>query len=64
MVKDEVPYDPEPGTCIHQQHDALDALWVGLMRKRVKWVLDADVPDFFGTVVQLWECVRKKENGS
>jgi RNA-directed DNA polymerase len=33
------------------QHDALDALWVGLMRKKVKWVLDADVRDFFGTVV-------------
>src|SRR3954453_23690575 len=24
------------------QHDALDALWVGLMRTRVNWVLDAD----------------------
>jgi group II intron reverse transcriptase/maturase len=33
------------------QHDALDALCVGLMRKKVKWVLDADVRDFFGTVV-------------
>src|SRR5713101_4424592 len=24
-------------------HDALDALWVGIMRKRVNWVLDADI---------------------
>jgi retron-type reverse transcriptase len=32
-------------------HHALDALWVGLMRKEVNWVLDADVRDFFGTVI-------------
>jgi RNA-directed DNA polymerase len=25
------------------QHDALDALWVGIMRKKVSWVLDADI---------------------
>jgi len=29
------------------QHDALDALAVGLQRKKVNWVLDADVADFF-----------------
>ncbi len=28
-------------------HDALDALAVGLRRKKVSWVLDADVADFF-----------------
>ncbi len=27
-------------------HDALDALWVGLMRKKVNWVLDADIRGF------------------
>ena len=27
------------------QHHALDALWVGIMRKRVNWVLDADIRD-------------------
>ena len=27
-------------------HDALDALAVGIERKKVKWVLDADVRDF------------------
>ena len=36
------------------QHDALDALWVGLMRKRVNWVLDADIRDFFGTIDHGW----------
>jgi RNA-directed DNA polymerase len=41
-------YGFRPG---RSQHDALDALWVGLMRKKVNWVLDADVRDFFGTVV-------------
>jgi len=36
------------------QHDALDALWVGIMRKRVNWVLDADIRDFFGTIDHGW----------
>ncbi len=35
-------------------HQALDALWVGLMRKRVNWVLDADIRDFFGTINHEW----------
>src|SRR5262249_27481656 len=35
-------------------HDALDALWVGIMRKKVNWVLDADIQDFFGTVNLGW----------
>src|SRR5258708_17492069 len=29
-------------------HDALDALAVGIYNKRVNWVLDADIRDFFG----------------
>ena len=29
------------------QHDALDALHVGIMRKRVNWVLDADIQGFY-----------------
>ena len=29
-------------------HHALDALWVGLMRRKVNWVLDADIRGFFG----------------
>jgi group II intron reverse transcriptase/maturase len=35
-------------------HDALDALWVGIMRKRVNWVLDADIRDCFGTLDHGW----------
>src|SRR5438128_8378969 len=36
------------------QHDALDALWVGIMRRRVNWVLDADIRDFFGSIDHGW----------
>jgi len=36
------------------QHDALDALWVGIMREKVDWVLDADIRDFFGTINHEW----------
>jgi retron-type reverse transcriptase len=28
-------------------HDALDALAVGIRQKKVNWVLDADIRDFF-----------------
>jgi retron-type reverse transcriptase len=28
-------------------HDALDALWVDLTRRKVNWVLDADIRGFF-----------------
>jgi RNA-directed DNA polymerase len=36
------------------QHHALDALWVGIMRKQVNWVLDADIRDCFGTLNHGW----------
>jgi RNA-directed DNA polymerase len=36
------------------QHDALDALWVGLMRKKVNWVLDADIRGFFDHIDHGW----------
>ena len=36
------------------QHDALDALAVGLARKRVSWVLDADIRGFFDTLDHGW----------
>jgi group II intron reverse transcriptase/maturase len=36
------------------QHDALDALIVGIPRKKVNWILDLDVRDFFGTVSHEW----------
>jgi len=36
------------------QHDALDALAVGIERKRVNWVLDADIRNFFGQLDHVW----------
>jgi RNA-directed DNA polymerase len=36
------------------QHDALDALWVGIMRKKVNWILDADVQGFFDNLSHEW----------
>src|SRR3954454_2379848 len=35
-------------------HHALDALAVGISRKRVNWVLDADIRDFFGQLDHSW----------
>jgi RNA-directed DNA polymerase len=36
------------------QHDALDALWVGIDGTKVKWVLDADIQGFFDAVDHEW----------
>jgi RNA-directed DNA polymerase len=36
------------------QHDALDALYVGITRKKVNWVLDLDVRSFFDKVDHDW----------
>jgi RNA-directed DNA polymerase len=35
-------------------HDALDALAVGLKQKKVNWVLDADIRDFFTSLDHRW----------
>ena len=35
-------------------HDALDALAFGIDRKKVNWVLDADIRDFFGQLDHDW----------
>jgi RNA-directed DNA polymerase len=35
-------------------HDALDALATGIIRKKVNWVLDADIRDFFGRLDRVW----------
>ena len=35
-------------------HDALDALVVGIERRKVNWILDADIRSFFDTVSQEW----------
>jgi group II intron reverse transcriptase/maturase len=44
-------YGFRPG---RSQHDALDALWVGLVDKQVNWVLDADIQGFFDTIDHGW----------
>jgi len=35
-------------------HDALDALATGIKRRKVDWVLDADIRDFFGSLDRGW----------
>ena len=35
-------------------HNALDALYVGIMRKKVNWVLDADIRGFFDAMDHGW----------
>jgi RNA-directed DNA polymerase len=44
-------YGFRPG---RRQHDALDALWVGIMRGRVNWILDADIRSFFDEIQHDW----------
>jgi group II intron reverse transcriptase/maturase len=44
-------YGFRPG---RSQHDALDALWVGIMRKKVNWILDADIRGFFDNLSHAW----------
>jgi RNA-directed DNA polymerase len=44
-------YGFRPG---RSQHDALDALYVGITRKKVNWVLDLDVRSFFDKVDHNW----------
>ena len=44
-------YGFRPG---RSQHDALDALHVGIYRRRVNWVLDADVQGFFDAMAHAW----------
>jgi RNA-directed DNA polymerase len=44
-------YGFRPG---RSQHDALDALAVGITRRKVNFVLDADISDFFTGLDQSW----------
>jgi len=44
-------YGFRPG---RSQHEALDALSVGIVRKKVNFVLDADIRDFFGSLDRGW----------
>ena len=36
------------------QQDALDALWVGIVRKKVNWILDLDIRSFFDKLQHDW----------
>jgi group II intron reverse transcriptase/maturase len=45
-------YGFRPG---RSQHQALDALWVGLTRRKVNWVLDLDFQKFFDTIDHGWQ---------
>lgn len=36
------------------QHDALHALYVGILRRKVNWVLDLDIRKFFDTIEHDW----------
>jgi len=44
-------YGFRPG---RSQHNALDALWVGITQRKVHWVLDADIRSFFDTLDHGW----------
>jgi RNA-directed DNA polymerase len=44
-------YGFRPG---RSQHRALDALYVGITEKKVNWVLDLDIRDFFGSIRHEW----------
>jgi RNA-directed DNA polymerase len=44
-------YGFRPG---RKPHDALDALWVGITRKKGNWVLDADIRGFFDHIDHEW----------
>jgi RNA-directed DNA polymerase len=44
-------YGFRPG---REPHDALDALAVGIYKKKVNWILDADLRDFFTSLDQGW----------
>ena len=44
-------YGFRPG---RSQHKALDALYVGLLTRKVNWVLDADIRGFFDAIDRKW----------
>jgi len=44
-------YGFRPG---RSQHQALDAVWVGTVERRVNWIVDADIRSFFDTIDHGW----------
>ena len=48
-------YGFRPG---RSQHNALDAIWVAIMQRKVNWLLDADIRGFFGAPGKAWRFQR------
>jgi group II intron reverse transcriptase/maturase len=44
-------YGFRPG---RSQHDALDAVWMGIKCRRINWILDADIKGFFDNLSHEW----------
>ena len=44
-------YGFRPG---RSQHNALDAVWVAIMQRKVNWILDADIRGFFDSISHKW----------
>jgi len=44
-------YGFRPG---RSQQDALDALWIGIVRRKVNWILDLDIRSFFDKLQHDW----------
>ena len=44
-------YGFRPG---RSQHQALDALWVGIREREVNWIVDADIQGFFDSIDHEW----------
>ncbi|MBA3697845.1 MAG: group II intron reverse transcriptase/maturase [Planctomycetes bacterium] len=44
-------YGFRPG---RSQHQALDAIWVGITERNVNWIVDADITSFFDTLDHEW----------
>jgi group II intron reverse transcriptase/maturase len=40
--------------CERSQHMALDALYMGILRKKVNWIIDADIRGFFDNISHEW----------
>ena len=46
-----VSYGFRPG---RSQHQALDALYVGITKRKVNWMIDADIRGFFDNISHEW----------
>ncbi len=44
-------YGSRPG---RSPHDALDALWVGIVRSKVNWVLSVDIRGYYDAILHEW----------